>query len=849
MFYPFDVADAHSGLHYHLNDTRLAELSLAPVAESFAVGKALAAMPDPVWAESFENAPNETVGAVSTALHDLILGTSNLRPPMTASLPDGRAKRHLFALTKLWDSLGEALPEGFATARHVLELPHGQFITALSVVQGSLDPLAAPAHCALYNRLEAEFGSVPTKTTQKARADHLLGVLQSGLTRTNMPQRPQDETLAIFGLRDPADCANFAVARARSLMSSGIPAHQIAVMTAVDSQELERAFLAQGVPLSGQPASLPARDVIGETFLHILQSKRPPMPPMALASLCLSPLMPWAAQTGRDLAEAVMAGHFRGEILDTQPAHRALWEDIRQPATSLSQLNLLLGRICNRLLESDALSNRLLTLQAVLLGDGPPDWDAIMRAIQIDSPAVGDPVRTLEGVSLWSATETPWRPCRHLLIVDFSEGLYPMRPRANALFLDSEIEQIAATTGLRLRGRTDGLASSLALFEAQLGAVQDSVACLVPWRDMSGARLAPSAGLSLIGRAVLDVPEASDLIVDLSQQSPETWPVASHIIPTLPDPLPITADIYFGQRDLLSLRLDDDGAALPQSPSRLENLLVSPLAWLLGEIGASDMTWQAESLDAMMKGNIAHHVFEHVFLPNTDIPDEVTLIAALPEAFDAALRRNAPFLRGAIWELERAALAREIVAAALRWRIDLLGLGARILGNETWLYGDAHGIRIRGKADTILGLPDDSVVIVDHKKSGTKGRRERMEKGWDLQAGLYSDMLKRPFRREDDGLDPLIGRTVGIAYHLMNDGGLLTSGVTLQGAASSRDMGGDVNIHALARLIERLAEVGGGQVQLNTTADNDFFIKKAGFMPYALQASPLIAAFMREDDQ
>ena len=54
-----------------------------------------------------------------------------------------------------------------------------------------------------------------------------------------------------------------------------------------------------------------------------------------------------------------------------------------------------------------------------------------------------------------------------------------------------------------------------------------------------------------------------------------------------------------------------------------------------------------------------------------------------------------------------------------------------------------------------------------------------MEAGWDLQAGLYRDMIARPMRREGDGMDPLIGREVAIAYHLMNDGGFLTSGLAM----------------------------------------------------------------------
>ncbi|MDA9954063.1 PD-(D/E)XK nuclease family protein [Planktomarina sp.] len=845
MFYPFDVSDIHSDVHYQLNATRLAELSLAPIETDFLLGKTLAASPDPVWAGSLENAPIETIAAIAASLKNVMLGTTNLRPKNIDKLPEGRAKRHLTALNTLWLKLGDAMPEGLGTTRHVLELPHGEFWAAVPVVEGSLDPLAAPAMKALYLRLEAEFGSVPSKITSKVQPHNLLSTLQAGLTRTDMRQIGRDTSISVFGLRDPAACTEFAAARARSLIGDGIPANQIAVLTMSDPQILARAFDSQGVPLSGLPGNLPTRDTVGETLYSLLLAKRPQTPAMVLASLCLSPMMPWAAHTGRDLAEAVMEGRFRGQILDSKPEHRALWDDIRRPATSVSQLNLLLRRICDQLPKGQDLRDRL----PVLLGEGPPNWDALLRAVEINAQSVSDPIRTLEGVSIWSASDVPWRPCSHLLITDFSEGHYPTRPGANALFLDSEVEQISAMTGLHLRGRTEGLAHSITLFEAQLGAVADSVTFLIPWRDMAGTRMAPSAGLSLIARAVSGIFDPVDLIVDVSQTEPHKWPIDSHTAAELPKSQPVPLSLHFDQQDLLALRLDDNGAALPQSPSRLETLVVSPLAWLLGEIGAGDMSWQPETLDIMIKGNIAHEVFEYAFLPDVNIPDEATLLTLLPEVFDNALRHNAAFLRASTWELERVALEKEIVAAALRWRSDLVALGANILGNETWLYGDAHGIRIRGRADTILRLPDGQIVIVDYKKSGTPARRKRMEKGWDLQAGLYKDMLAHPLRCEGDGLDPIIGNPIGIAYHLMNDGGILTSGVALDSAASASDMGPDVNIHAIEQLTTRLAQAGGGEVRLNTTADHNFFRKEAGFTPYALQYSPIITAFMREGDQ
>jgi hypothetical protein len=847
MFYPFLVVDPRSGLQYRLTDTGLAELSLAPKAPEWAPGRAILENPDPVWRDSLSNAPVETISAVSAALEGLVLATADLRAPATGTMEDSRARRHLDALINLWCKLGDSLPEGLAPVRHVLELPHGRFLDPLPVVEGSLDPHAPAAMKALYARLQQEFGAVEAPAKGRAaREGSRLHALQGGVAEAAIEAGPTDDSLAFYGLRDLAACADFAAARARALIVSGISAREIAVLASGDPRQIARAFAEQGVPISGLPSSLPERDIIGETALQLALAKRTPTPAMVLASLALSPLMPWSAQTGRDLAENLIGGDFRGDVLSPTPAHKDLWTDIRASAGSLAQLRFLIDRICERIANGNEVRARL----SIPPGEGSPDWEAILRGIQIAPPSSADPERNLEGVSLWSAQESPWRPCRHLIVTDFTDGLYPTRPRANPMFLDSEIITIRATTGLHLRGRAEGLAQALSLFDQQLQAVSSSVTFLIPWRDLSGARQQPSAGLSLVARAISGVGDAQDLILDLSRLPPRDWPVAHHRLPPLPEPDDLPEALSFPGLDLLALRRKDDGTTKPQSPSRLETLLVSPLAWLLEEVGAGDMSWSAEELDVMAKGNIAHDVFEHVFLKDQPVPEPTALTAAVAEAYDRALSRHAGFLRSASWEMERSGLEREILQAALRWREHLQALGAKIIGNEIWLAGEAHGINLHGKADAILELPDGALLVVDHKKSGTSGRRRRMEAGWDLQAGLYRDMLARPIRREGDGMDPLIGRKVGIAYHLMNDGGLLTSGLVPADGSPARDMGDAVNDAAVAMLAERLAQLGAGRVVLNTSADEGFFKKEAGFTPYALtDGSTLVTAFIRQIEE
>lgn len=851
MFFPFEVEDPCSGLHYRLNAARLGELSLAPRESEWNPAKWIAEQPDPVWAASLSSAPGETIAAVVTALDDLILATDNLLPPSVEGLPDGRLQRHLTALVGLWLRMGDLLPEGLGVVRHVLDLPDGCFLDPLPVVKGSLDPSAPAAMRNLYDRLEREFGSVPARPKPELAPDgSRLRVLQRGLTAPDMKAASLDKTIRIHGLRDLDACAEFAAAWARSLIEAGCAASDIAVMTAADPLHLAGAFAAQGVPLSGLPGSLPLRDVTGETLLHLLLAKRSPTPAMVLASLALSTMMPWGSQTRRDLAEDVMAGNSGRKVIEGHAEQVALWDDLRSSAGSLPQVRFLLERISRQLIGGEALLAKLAPIQHLLAGEGSPDWEAILRAVQITTPIAGDAKRNREGVSLWSAEESPWRPCHHLIVTDFSEGRYPARPRGNPLFLDSELVALREATGLHLRGRGEDLARSQQLFEEQLQGTSGSVTLLVPRRDFAGSRLAPSAGLALVARAISGVKDASDLIVDLSRSEPEAWPVAHHVPDAWPERPPLPEALQFDGFSLLSLRRDEAGVVRPQSPSRLENLVVSPLAWLLEEIDARDLSWSAEELDVLIRGNIAHHVFEHVFLKDEPPPPDEKLSAAISEAYAKAVFRYAPFLRSPLWEMERRGLEREIARAAIGWRDRLLRIGARTVVNEVWLNGVAHGIALKGKADTVLELPSGDLLLVDHKKSGTKRRRQRMEAGWDLQAGLYRDMIMNPTRSEGDGLDALIGRSVGLAYHLMNDGGLLTSGVSLQADPEARDMGNEVNANVIVKLEERLSELKSGRVVLNTIADVDFFRKQGRFEPYVLvEGSPLVTRFMRDPGQ
>lgn len=242
---------------------------------------------------------------------------------------------------------------------------------------------------------------------------------------------------------------------------------------------------------------------------------------------------------------------------------------------------------------------------------------------------------------------------------------------------------------------------------------------------------------------------------------------------------------------------------------------------------------------------LAHDVLEHLFRPGAPLPLDNEIAERTPGILTEAIRRRAPFAQGALWAVERDSLTRETILAARNWATALRAMQAEIAANEVALRGEWHGISLRGFADSVLRLPGGDLLVVDHKKSRSGQRQERMQAGWDLQTELYRAMLRNPAPLTADAPpSPFAGANgrIGVAYHLLNDSGILCHGIEMTADPVTR-ISDDISVNALEMLKERLADVGAGRICLNSTEDADFFSKTCKFTPYALDASPLIAAF------
>ena len=858
---------------------------LAPVSPTDwvdAFDAALAATPDAFWERSLEVAPVETTRAVEAALAQLY-GAHPVAEPldfeMVAVLPE-RPRRHVRDLLRLIESLNGRLPDDLTILRDLLAADAADALHAVRVVQVDGVPSLTCWQQALVDKLNldaAARGAVGSDSDELeilrsafsaaavANRPGALGVLQARLFTGGGDPEPLDDSVQWVGVRDFLQEAEVAAGMVQRMLEERPDLRLADIGLLVpDSFEyavaLKDAFRLAGLPLSGLQVEHWRRDLGREAVFHFLYCRQRPAPAMALAVCLASPLMPWSREEGGRLAQSVMDGDYRlrAPVAAGAAGERMLallrGED-RFPAALAQALRgfseLLDGDeqfVLHRLQARDA-ADRL----CELLGHGTEiDWPALRRMAKprlVPSGEASD--FNQEGITVWRESQETWRPVRRLLVLGFAQGHYPAASASGPVFSADDIQALRDRLGLQMPTPADELARRRARLRRQLGAVVEAVTFLVPRRDFAGKPQAPSDTLIFMHPLFTGPDSAQERVLDIEAASLRDGishlALAEPAAPEPPERSPVH-DLQF-DRDLLQLRMGRDGVQRPESPSGLETLMVSRLAWLLRRLQAEPLGWAPESPDARLLGTLAHAVFEQLFRPGVALPERAALEARTLALLDAAIRERAPFLMAPQWQVERRHLAAGTARAALAWRDALERLGAEVLAGEAWLEGTWAGIPIHGQADLILGLPEDRLVVVDYKRSKSTKRREQMEKGYDSQANLYRTMLQTGGLKNDiEGPSAeRLRRASAIAtvYYMMNDQtGLADTALPdTNGIPNWQTLDNDVSGAAMALIRQRLDEVRAGLLTLNRAGDAEFFTKQAGITPYALENSPLIALF------
>ena len=840
------------------------------------------------WAESFAVAPEQTTGAVGAMLRHIMMATRDLEPTsvMIDALPgEGRARLHLDALRNLWIGSDALVPSDLATLKAFLACEASDALQQFQVVWDRDSGHLTPLERAILEHIESHHGQlnaddndvvrlISDRKLARAPGTCLAGHVQRHLLDPDVPVMSLDDSLAILSVRDSlTECEAAAAIVQRWLADdASLAASDIGIIVPQGAEYghyLAETFAHAGLVASSLPGVGQRRNIGGEALLHFLQCRRRPAPAMALASLYCSPVLCWPEEVGTALAAAVMGGDFQPrEARDFVGRQASLFALIRSASPSTNgQLKEQIRSFQRLLNDNEALAEDVAEAKQqasrliAALGNANDAAEAeLEKAIQMAAAyQAAPPARGayfLGGISVMMAHETPKRSFRKLLVLGFNDGAYPSPPTGNPFFLDSEVASIAEDCGIQLPSQAQQLTAALELFTRQIGAAREQVILILSERDRSGSSLSVSSSLPLISRLVEGIEDPEDLIVPLSHSEGTIW---DRLVGWKPRPviepamMPEVPPHYAFDFNLLGLRQKEDGSARAQSPSRLEKLLVSPLAWLLAELGAEHVSWQPEALDVMLRGSLAHEVFERLFVPGKAHPSNEEIETKVPDILLDRIRALAPFLQTSAWAVERNTLEAEITKSAKHWSLVLKSLAAEIVGNEFWLSGELFGHPVHGKADCLLRLPDGQPVVVDYKKSSSGTRRQRLQKGWDLQVDLYRRMSVRLDERSNDGVARIAEVLSGwselpaVAYHTLNDGNVLLNGIDEFDSAEVELVAGDIAEHALALISARFDALKAGRLDTNTTADEKFFQRSAALGTYALEDSPLITAFMRDE--
>ena len=869
---------------------RLADASwLAPPMQSCWQQRLEAAVkeaPDSFWSASLRAVPSEAVTITAIVGNALAMLLDGIEPgqslqDFSAQGLDQRTARYLTDLFNLHQAMGGLLPPQLHSINRLLELPIDRMLRPLLVYQHpELLPLN-PWQSALVNRLnqtaDADFNpaliDLLAPASPSAPSETALGHLQRNLFEMPTQKQPLDNSIQWLAVRDYLLEAEVAAGMLQQALRDDqtLQYRDIAILLPNDQTyhgAVSEVFSQSGIPLSGLSAGGGFWDLGGEAVSLLLTCLNGLSPVMALASLLVSPLMPWSKDTGNRLAQSVINNRFDLKLPEGSPqTAQDMLKLVRDRITTPEQLRRNLGKFPTLLTQQESLLPHCKrvqatcdTLVALLEGKDSIPWQELMAAaIPSSLPPEQQGSCTLEGVAVFYEGEEPWRNVRRMFVLGCNDGHYPAESLGHQLFTDKELEQIRDCCGYRITTKSEQNRLLRHRFRRQISSVSEQLTFLLSCREPTGKPLSPSASVTFSAALFEGASEPDALVLELDSQAGRD---AAFGLPLIPDQKPQPPrqlqpqDLAFGM-NLLELNRRDDGSLKPESPSRLEKLMVSPLAWLFERLGVESQEWQPETLDIMSKGTLAHAVFEHLFAPDRPLPESQDIEEQVPKLLDEQVQKIMPFLNRSEWKVERMHLQQEILKAALQWREILHQTGAKPVAVEISLQGVFDNVPIHGNADLLLELPPNRLYVVDYKKSTSKDRRKRMKAGYDHQAELYRTMIRTGGLKEPDkapaGLAEKLADIrdtgeIGTLYYLMNDQKALadTSGWLPGSMGNPEEMQANASANAMQLIRERFAQLRDGKIELNTPTDEKEFKDKRGISAYALKGNPLVAMWMKE---
>jgi len=841
--------------------------------------EALNVCDDGFWSKSFSVAPEETATLLSKEL-DLLIRV--MGPDVDSFVIDNipelshRAVGHLQDLDRLHQQMDRLLPVDLAIVRAVMVIDKQQTLRRVKVEVSPNIELLNPWQQTLIDKLNLDSSESHTELfpfsellCNSNSQDNAAGQLQKTIFTAQAQRINLDDSLQWIAVRDYLEEIEIVAGMIQQQLreSPQLSFADIGILLPTDaarSQTVLDLFTDAGLPVSGIAIRQQQRDLGYEVIYNLLQMLRKPAPTMAMAAFVTSPLLPWSIHEGYSLAAAFMRGNY--DLTKAQVATsrgERLLKMIHKGVTTSADLNRFLDKFATFLTKDttrqfhvDRAQELCIQLGFSLCAAATIPWETLFKQAT-PRPSLSEEVSgsTREGIAVFYEHEEPWRTVQTLYVLGFNEGHYPVDLKPSSVFTPEDITALHSS-GLAIATNPDKSDSLRQLLRRQLSAATKNINFIFSRRDEYGKAHGASSSLSFMAQLFGHASDPENLVLGIGSVSDRTkikglaHAAAQHAQqPRLPD----VANLTFGC-NLLEIFRRHDGSVKPQSPSRLEVLMTSPLAWLLNQADLEPKEWHADTLDIMAKGTLAHGVFENIFAPHKPLPTQQDIPDLVAKYLTQVMSNTFPLLNRPEWRVERYHLQREIEDAALRWNEILKALNATVVGAETWLQGNLNGQPIHGTADLILQLANKKICVVDYKKSSSKKRKIRMEKGYDCQTGLYRIMLQTGgvMHKDNDAPSVHIEPTsvAGGMYYLMNDQiALADTDNSFKHPELVTELGTNTCVNAMKLIHQRLQEVAVGYILLNSTSDEAWYEKNAGMPLYHLDNSPLLRMFMHPEAQ
>ena len=572
--------------------------------------------------------------------------------------------------------------------------------------------------------------------------------------------------------------------------------------------------------------------------------------PMARMSVIISPLMPWSASIGHKLAEQFGEGRALEPGIELSAEGQAMLELLQsQPERTSAAVMAWLNAIAESTraapikgLSKQRLTSLLENTRRLLALYGAQPFDAqikrVIRQTQVATlQSQEDRIRYLHAVNILREDEALPFQVDELFILGFNQGHYCYQPAHTGPIHRDAWDQLAISASLDIPSVETSQLQWQQDFAELLRRADSGITFLRALNDYKGASLEPSE--TLLDMALCFQPLEK---LDPGQLERPIMQSDHPLLRTLPIKLDIQEepqlnDLQIDKGLMSALRLRQDGTPSPESPSSLEKLMQSPLAWLLQRLRIKSRIWAPQSPEISVQGIVAHKVFE-LFSYRQAEPWSERLFDQL---FAQSVEQVAPFLDTPQWRLKRTQLRNKVYRALNDFARWCLQENWKISEVEMELQGELWDTPLKGFVDAVL-TNGNQTLIVDYKTSKHDRRLKQLDAGYDLQTLIYRQL----YQQKNPGAPVMSG------YFTLNDTTLL--------ADQSLDPSDQLHViqpqmpleqqsaNAVTLVEQRLDEIANGTIRLNCTSDEKDWDKR-GIKAYALTDNPVVARFTRHSEE